>query len=181
MRTDSAPKRDDPHRAASALYPEAMSIPSTPHKLRTPRILFGHALFLAVAGVGAWAFSGFEDRAKTAVFAGVGAAVLLAICGTLAAQYPRRRVAASIGIHLGMLLAALFAVTFLWRALEAYAGWRLGQAPLEALVAAHNLTAGDAGRLDAKPGYLSVLLGSMALVSAGVFGALLASRPKPQA
>jgi hypothetical protein len=149
----------------------------TPTRLRSPRILFGHAAFLALAGLGAWAFAGFEDRARTAVFAGVGAAILLSICGVLAAQYPKRRVPASIGIHCGMLLAALFAATFLWRALEAYAGWSLGRAPLDALVAAHNLVAAEDARLDTKPGYLPILLGSMALVSAGVLGALIASRP----
>jgi hypothetical protein len=154
-----------------------MTTTSTPARLRSPRILFGHAAFLAVAGVSAWALSGFEDRARTAVLSGTGTAVLLFACGVLAAQYPTRRLAASIGIHLGMLFAALFAAIFLWRALEAYAGWSLGRAPLDALVAAHNLAAAEDSRLSTKPAYLPILLGSMALVSAGVLGALIASRP----
>ncbi len=157
----------------------APATPPATHKLRSPLVLFGYALFLAAAGFGAWAASGFDDRARTAVMSGLVAGTIIAVCAILAMRLPHNRTVGSIGIHLGLLFPVLFAGVFLWRAFEAYTGWKISEPPLEALVTAHNLVAMEGDEIAPKPFYLPILLGSMALVSAGVFGALVAMRPKP--
>lgn len=153
--------------------------PAMSTSLRSPKIFFAYAIFLAAAGIGAWAASGFSEAARTAVISGVGSGTLVLVCGVFASMYNRKPKLASVGIHVGMLLTLMFAGVFLWRAFEAYTGWKISQPPLEALVSAHNALAGEANTIDGKPFYLPMLLGSMSLVSAGVLGALIASRPKP--
>jgi len=166
--------------AGAALGPLQSPMTETaPVKLRSPLIFFGYAAFLAAAGIGAWAASGFADSARTAVISGVGSGTLILVCGIFASLYNRKRALASVGIHVGMLLALAFSCVFLWRAFEAYSGYKAGRPPLAALVTAHNALADDRAQISTKQLYLPMLLGSMSLVSAGVLGALIASRPKP--
>ncbi|MCA9284159.1 MAG: hypothetical protein KDA22_03020 [Phycisphaerales bacterium] len=144
--------------------------------LKSPRIMLIYAIFLVACGVAAFAMSGFDARARTALIAGGGAAAVMAGCAFMAAQLQRSRAVGMTGIHLGLIAPMVFAGLFLWRGLEAYVSYKAGVPPLEALVAAHNAIPG-ADPISVRPLYLPIVLALMATVSAMVFGMLLMTRP----
>jgi hypothetical protein len=123
--------------------------------MKSPRIMFFYAGFLFLAGFVAFAMAGFERRAATAIMMGTLTALLMTACGVMAKMLTRKPAVGMFGIHAGLVLPLLFSFTFLWRAMEAYAGWAAEE----------------------KPFHLPWLLGVMAIVSGMAFGAILMTRP----
>lgn len=135
-----------------------------------------YAIFLLACGVAAFAISGFDAKAKTALIAGGGAAAVMAGCAFMAAQFHRSRAVGMVGIHLGLVVPLILAVIFIWRGLEAFAAYKAGVPPLAPLVSAHNALPGSV-QIAVRPLYLPVILSLMSLASAAVFGVLVMTRP----
>lgn len=83
-----------------------------------------------VCGFAAFALSNFERKAITALIVGGVAGVLMIICAAMANNLLRNRTVGMIGIHAGLVLPAVFALLFGWRAMSAYQAYQLGTRPL---------------------------------------------------
>lgn len=130
------------------------------HGLRSPRVLFAYAGFLVLAGLVAFAFSGFSfEHGKTALIVPSACAVLIAICGLMAKALPTNRPVGMIGIHLGLGLPLVFAALIGYRA---FAAWQ------------------KVGTPDGKT-YLAVILSVIAVGSLVAFVAVLRTRPPASA
>lgn len=116
-------------------------------------LMIGYALDLFILGFIAFALSGFEGKAKSALIASGATGGLVLIMGVLSALRPYA--VKMVGIHAGLLLPLLYTVLFSWRAWASYKG--------------------DA------PVHVPVIIGLMALSSLATFVLLLAMRPTREA
>jgi dipeptide/tripeptide permease len=121
--------------------------------MKSSKIMFGYAIFVVVCSCLAFALAPDKSRATTALYAGGGAGVLIAICALMARQVNVRRTIGMIGIHVGMVLPLLFAFEFGRRS-------------------AKNFVAAD-GKM-----YLAVIFAALTIGSVAAFIAVLISRPK---
>ena len=123
---------------------------------RFSKLMIGYGLFLAACGVVGYAASGFDPKAKTAIFSGAGSGAIMVLLGWLSSHVnPKVR---AIAAHAGFVLALLLGATFAWRGVIAWGKVLDGQNVL----------------------YLAVLLSFMAVVSFAAFAVLLALRPQPK-
>jgi hypothetical protein len=82
--------------------------------MKSARVMYGYAAFLALCGVLAfaiaWARTG--EMQLTAILAPVVMGVLMVGCGLLASMYKTNHIAGMIGIHIGLVLPLLYSVMF---------------------------------------------------------------------
>lgn len=124
--------------------------------MKSPKIMYGYAAFLVVCGFIAFALSGFETRALTALIAPAVMGGIMVLMGWMASQIETKRIMGMIGVHVGMVLPLLLAVLF---GRLAYARGT-GEDPVM---------------------YLATIFGIMVLGSIVAFIMILLTRPKPEA
>ena len=81
-------------------------------------VLVGHGIVLAAFGIYGAALHGFAPKVMHSVYAGVGSAAVLSVCGALSIGGTRKLY--MIGVHLGLLAQLLFTGVFTMQAYKNY-------------------------------------------------------------
>lgn len=124
--------------------------------MKSPKIMYGYAVFLVVCGFIAFAMAGFEMRALTALIAPAAMGGIMALMGWMASKIETNRLMGMIGIHVGMVLPLLLAVLF-------------------------GMLAYRRGTGDEPVIYLATIFGIMVLGSVITSVLIVLNRPKPEA
>ena len=124
--------------------------------MKATAIMFTYAVVLLVLGFVAYAMSGFESKAATALYASGGLAALMFLVGLMAMAIKSSKIVGMIGIHVGMVLPLLFSFSLAWM------GWMTFQKYQEGL----------------RPIHVPVIMWVMAAVSVVAFFMILACRDK---
>lgn len=124
--------------------------------MKSPPIMYMYAAFLIICGLVAFAMSGFERGAITALIAPGIAASLMVVCGVMAGRIHTSRVMGMIGIHVGLVLPILYGSMF---AMLSYRRFTQEEPTL----------------------YLAWIFAVLTAGSLLTFIALLLTRPKPEA
>jgi len=89
--------------------------------MKSARIMFVYAVFLAACGVVAFVMAPPGAHATTALLVPGVAAALMVISGLMANAFHRNRTIGMIGIHVGLVLPLVFAIAFGYCAYNTFA------------------------------------------------------------
>mmetsp|Transcript_68045 Transcript_68045/g.122641 ORF Transcript_68045/g.122641 Transcript_68045/m.122641 type:complete len:121 (+) Transcript_68045:1-363(+) len=80
-------------------------------------LLMQYGIFLAIVGTGGVAYHSWESDLMHIMYAGVGCFASISVCALLSAS--RKEVPVMIGVHLALVLIALFNIVFFMQAVKA--------------------------------------------------------------
>mmetsp|Transcript_62796 Transcript_62796/g.101736 ORF Transcript_62796/g.101736 Transcript_62796/m.101736 type:complete len:118 (+) Transcript_62796:3-356(+) len=76
-----------------------------------------YGIFLAICGTGGAAYNKWESKAMHSMYAGIGGLASMFVCALLSAS--RKEVPIMIGVHVALVLIALFNIVFFMQAAKA--------------------------------------------------------------